>query len=133
MQFAAPTLCTPVSPPSISCASFRRLRIVNFRAPVLISRVAFNGDDRKKRHSLSISNRCPRWLHLHQKFISSTTAAAGGGDGGSMSELNDDVRKLLQVVLWIAEAVYIVWLFLLPYAPVSAAFSFLLNFTGSIL
>ncbi|XP_057765723.1 uncharacterized protein LOC130986348 [Salvia miltiorrhiza] len=112
MQSTVPTICTPVSPPAINCALLRSLRIVNFR-----TRVAFNGDNQKKRRSLSISRRWSRRLHLHQNFISSTTAAAGGGGGGSVSELNGDVRKLLQVILWIAEAVYIVWLFLLPYAP----------------
>ncbi|KAH6810044.1 transmembrane protein [Perilla frutescens var. frutescens] len=123
MQSAAPTLCTAVSTPAISSASLRPLRIVNFRTPVLISEgrsnhASFNGDERKQRHSLSISNRFSLGLRLHQKFISSTTAAAsGGGGGGSMAELNDDVRKLLQIFLWIAEAVYIIWLFLLPYAP----------------
>ncbi|XP_073140268.1 uncharacterized protein [Henckelia pumila] len=44
-------------------------------------------------------------------------AAATGGGGGSVSELDDNVRKILQAVLWFAEGVYIVWLFLLPYAP----------------
>ncbi|OMO90243.1 hypothetical protein CCACVL1_07442 [Corchorus capsularis] len=30
---------------------------------------------------------------------------------------NDSVRRVLQLALWTAEAVYILWLFLLPYAP----------------
>ncbi|XP_021910482.1 LOW QUALITY PROTEIN: uncharacterized protein LOC110824215 [Carica papaya] len=30
---------------------------------------------------------------------------------------DDNLRRLLQYVLWTAEAVYILWLFLLPYAP----------------
>ncbi|KAG6383359.1 hypothetical protein SASPL_156893 [Salvia splendens] len=117
MQSSTVTLCTAVSPLAINCASFRPLRIVNFRTPALISSVDFIGDDRSKRRSLSISSRCARRLRLNRNFISSTTAAAGGGGGGSVSELNDGARKLLQVILWIAEAVYIVWLFLLPYAP----------------
>lgn len=53
-----------------------------------------------------------------QKFTSTTMAATGGG-GSSVSELDDNVRKILQAVLWVAEAVYVFWLFLLPYAPVS--------------
>lgn len=126
MESATPTLCTSVSPPAISCASFRPLRNVNFRTPVLISRVNVDGGDRRKRHSLPISSRCERRFLLHQKIISSITAASGGGSGGggSVSELKDDVRKLLQRILWTAEAVYIVWLFLLPYAPVSIALFF---------
>ncbi|KAG6391702.1 hypothetical protein SASPL_149460 [Salvia splendens] len=117
MQSSTVTLCTAASPPAINCASIRPLRIVNFKTPVLISLVDFICDDRRKRRSLSISSRCARRLRLNRNFISSTTAAAGGGGGGSVSELNDGARKLLQVILWIAEAVYIVWLFLLPYAP----------------
>ncbi|KAI3714402.1 hypothetical protein L1987_73003 [Smallanthus sonchifolius] len=35
----------------------------------------------------------------------------------SVSELDDNTRKILQFVLWAAEGVYIIWLFLLPYAP----------------
>ncbi|KAF7846550.1 hypothetical protein BT93_L4170 [Corymbia citriodora subsp. variegata] len=35
--------------------------------------------------------------------------AVEGGGGSS--------RRALQIVLWVAEAVYILWLFLLPYAP----------------
>lgn len=122
MQSSTLTLCTAVSPPAINCASFRPLRIVNFKTPALISRVDFIGDDRSKRRILSNSSICARRLRLNRNFTSSTTAAAGGGGGGgSVSELNDGARKLLQVILWIAEAVYIVWLFLLPYAPVSIA------------
>ncbi|KAL4569320.1 hypothetical protein LXL04_024956 [Taraxacum kok-saghyz] len=35
----------------------------------------------------------------------------------SVPELDDNIRKVLQFVLWATEGVYIVWLFLLPYAP----------------
>lgn len=41
---------------------------------------------------------------------------------------NGSVRRVLQLALWTAEAVYILWLFLLPYAPVSFLFSFFLPF-----
>ncbi|XP_071703377.1 uncharacterized protein [Rutidosis leptorrhynchoides] len=37
--------------------------------------------------------------------------------GVSVTELDDNVRKVLQYLLWAAEGVYIIWLFLLPYAP----------------
>ncbi|CAI9096240.1 OLC1v1032336C2 [Oldenlandia corymbosa var. corymbosa] len=43
-----------------------------------------------------------------------STTIAGVGRGGSVTELDDNVRKFLQVALWATEAVYIVWLFLLP-------------------
>lgn len=135
MQSTAPTSCIAVSPIARNSVSLRPLRIINFRTSVLISEgrlnhITFNSEGRNHRHSLNVSNQFSRRLPFHQKFISSITTAASGG-GGSMSELNDDVRKLLQVSLWIAEAVYIIWLFLLPYAPVSTAFlfvSFLLFF-----
>ncbi|CAI9276092.1 unnamed protein product [Lactuca saligna] len=35
----------------------------------------------------------------------------------SVPELDDNTRKVLQFVLWATEGVYIIWLFLLPYAP----------------
>lgn len=43
--------------------------------------------------------------------------ASEEGDG-------DSLRRVFQVALWTAEAVYISWLFLLPYAPVCIATSF---------
>lgn len=33
-------------------------------------------------------------------------------------ELDGNVRRVLRFLLWVAEGVYILWLFLLPYAPV---------------
>lgn len=36
---------------------------------------------------------------------------------GFSDEGDSDVRRVLQILLWAAEAVYILWLFLLPYAP----------------
>ncbi|KAI5353090.1 hypothetical protein L3X38_005982 [Prunus dulcis] len=35
----------------------------------------------------------------------------------TVQQENDSSERLLQIVLWVAEAVYILWLFLLPYAP----------------
>jgi hypothetical protein len=37
----------------------------------------------------------------------------------STEEGDDSSRRVLQIILWVAEGVYILWLFLLPYAPVS--------------
>lgn len=37
---------------------------------------------------------------------------------GFADEGNSDVRRVLQILLWAAEGVYVLWLFLLPYAPV---------------
>ena len=39
--------------------------------------------------------------------------------GEVAAEAADGTRALLQAALWGAEAAYILWLFLLPYAPVS--------------
>lgn len=41
----------------------------------------------------------------------------------SSDEGNDyKLGKVLQIILWVLEGVYILWLFLLPYAPVSISF-----------
>jgi len=37
----------------------------------------------------------------------------------SAEEGDDNARKVVQIILWVVEGVYILWLFLLPYAPVS--------------
>ncbi|PAN38546.1 hypothetical protein PAHAL_7G179400 [Panicum hallii] len=44
-------------------------------------------------------------------------AKRGGGRGEVAAEDGDGTRSLLQAALWGAEAAYILWLFLLPYAP----------------
>nr|GLL43438.1 uncharacterized protein LOC109216665 isoform X2 [Ipomoea trifida] len=46
-------------------------------------------------------------------------AKSGGGGDGSTLENHDNAqrRRLIQTILWIAEGVYVLWLFLLPYAP----------------
>ncbi|GAA0169274.1 hypothetical protein LIER_40729 [Lithospermum erythrorhizon] len=50
--------------------------------------------------------------------ISTRTAASGRG-GGAATEMDDGLKKIVQAMLWGAEGVYILWLFLLPYAPSS--------------
>lgn len=52
-------------------------------------------------------------LICHGSRRKATTATAPGED-----ERNDLRRTVVQLLLWGAEAVYILWLFLLPYAPV---------------
>ncbi|CAL5031632.1 unnamed protein product [Urochloa decumbens] len=44
-------------------------------------------------------------------------AKRGGGRGEVAAEDGDGTRSLLQAALWGAEGAYILWLFLLPYAP----------------
>lgn len=41
--------------------------------------------------------------------------------GGPVSDLDQNARRIAQSALWVAEGVYIIWLFLLPYAPVSTS------------
>ncbi|KAL0424771.1 UNVERIFIED_CONTAM: hypothetical protein Sradi_1011900 [Sesamum radiatum] len=129
MLSSALTLCSTSSPPLRNFTPLKPSRILKLRNPVLLLErrpkgVAFSIDDQDKSFDPSVfTARVPR-LGTHPKFISTTAAATSGG-GGSVSELDDNVRKLLQALLWIAEGVYIIWLFLLPYAPI------LLPFTSS--
>ncbi|KAK6134078.1 hypothetical protein DH2020_032175 [Rehmannia glutinosa] len=118
MQSAGLTLCSTRSPPLVrNFTSLKPLKIFNFRDPILRceANFAFNADDRKK-GNLSVSAISAWRLGTRRKSIAIKTAASSGG-GGSVSELDDNVRKLLQALLWVAEGVYIIWLFLLPYAP----------------
>ncbi|KAG8366593.1 hypothetical protein BUALT_Bualt17G0096000 [Buddleja alternifolia] len=125
MQCSVVTLCSSRSPPLLNFTSFKPLKIFNSRTPVLLPErslndAAFNADDQKKRRNVSLSATTSRGLYTRRKLISTMTAAKsrGGGDGGgSVSDLDDNVRNIVQAFLWIAEGVYIVWLFLLPYAP----------------
>lgn len=77
-----------------------------------VRRLRFKGKKRSEwgRYPLKIFNRIP-W-----SSSSISTAATGGGDS-SAAELDEGLQKLLQAVLWISEGVYVIWLFLLPYAP----------------
>ncbi|XP_014519313.1 uncharacterized protein LOC106776385 [Vigna radiata var. radiata] len=84
-------------------------------------------------HLLKLLNR--RKLHLHHadnstRCFSPAVIKAKRGVSGtqlcfsarrksllSSEEGEDDLRRVLQITLWVAEGVYILWLFLLPYAP----------------
>ncbi|XP_037493287.1 uncharacterized protein LOC105642006 [Jatropha curcas] len=52
--------------------------------------------------------------------ILNAAVSSDKGDG-------DNARKVLQIILWALEGVYILWLFLLPYAPVSICFDIVNN------
>ncbi|KAK4263774.1 hypothetical protein QN277_029147 [Acacia crassicarpa] len=54
----------------------------------------------------------PRTLSCLATRRKSTVPAASSGEEG-----DDNTRRILQIVLWIAEGIYIGWLFLLPFAP----------------
>lgn len=45
---------------------------------------------------------------------------------GEEEQSDDNLKRVVQIALWVAEGVYILWLFLLPYAPVCTLFIFLL-------
>ena len=83
----------------------------------------------------TISFRIKIWPSTQQQFfLSKDKAIEFGGrveatrrksSGGAtteapISEEDGNVRRFLQLILWAAEGVYILWLFLLPYAPVCA-------------
>ncbi|PIN05946.1 hypothetical protein CDL12_21493 [Handroanthus impetiginosus] len=116
------TLCSMRSPSVVKFSPQKPLKIFTFRnrglhPPGRPRIFAFNADDRKKRHNVLLSATIDaRRLGTRRELISITPKATRGG-GNSVSELDDNVRKLLQAILWIAEGVYIIWLFLLPYAP----------------
>ncbi|KAI7727494.1 hypothetical protein M8C21_001510 [Ambrosia artemisiifolia] len=55
--------------------------------------------------------------HLLLSVCSASRRSSTTTTDGSVSELDDNTRKVLQFALWAAEGVYIIWLFLLPYAP----------------
>lgn len=46
----------------------------------------------------------------------------------SDEDLDGNIRRVLQTLLWVAEGVYILWLFLLPYAPVGTSATVFLFF-----
>ncbi|KAL0430111.1 UNVERIFIED_CONTAM: hypothetical protein Sradi_0637100 [Sesamum radiatum] len=133
MLSAALTLCSTSSPPLRNFTPLRHSRIFKLRTALLFERrprgVPFRIDDQDKSFAPSVVTARVPGLGTHPKFVSTTTAATSGG-GGSVSELDDNVRKLLQALLWIAEGVYIIWLFLLPYAPMSEGlFNFVIGWT----
>ncbi|KAL3654389.1 hypothetical protein CASFOL_004070 [Castilleja foliolosa] len=110
MQLAGVTLCSTISPPALNLTSVKPLRILNLRDTILLS----DAGDRKKL-SFPYSLRSRRFGTRRENVSIITAASRGGGD--LVPELDDNVRKLLQTILWIAEGVYVIWLFLLPYAP----------------
>ncbi|GKE74579.1 hypothetical protein Tco_1536620, partial [Tanacetum coccineum] len=60
--------------------------------------------------------------NLHNHLSSSQTTLISSATRRTSTtaddvSLDDNLRKALQFLLWTAEGVYIVWLFLLPYAP----------------
>ncbi|XP_059649457.1 uncharacterized protein LOC132295275 [Cornus florida] len=53
----------------------------------------------------------------HRKSSTTTSPSAAKQPPAPPPQGDGDVMRLLQVALWAAEAIYIFWLFLLPYAP----------------
>ncbi|CAA0827614.1 Unknown protein [Striga hermonthica] len=116
MQYAG-----TISLPVLKCTPVKLPIIFKSRVPVLLSEgrangVAFQDHGCKRQHNPSVLSVSARRLRRHRKSVTYITAASSGSEG-SVSELDDNVRKLVQALLWTAEGIYIVWLFLLPYAP----------------
>ncbi|XP_061375106.1 uncharacterized protein LOC133317267 [Gastrolobium bilobum] len=51
------------------------------------------------------------WCEARRKPTALATSSSAEEDD------DENLRRVLQIVLWVAEGVYILWLFLLPYAP----------------
>lgn len=78
----------------------------------------------------TISFRTIIWPSKQQQYeaiefggrVEATRRKSSGGatTEAPISEEDGNVRRFLQLILWAAEGVYILWLFLLPYAPVCA-------------
>lgn len=54
---------------------------------------------------------------ITQYHAQNKNSSRGGGGVSDDEVAQVAVRRAQQVALWVAEAVYVVWLFLLPYAP----------------
>ncbi|KAL2546494.1 hypothetical protein Fot_15727 [Forsythia ovata] len=122
--------CNAGSTPVLNFTSLKTAKSFNFNSTPHFwlregpNSVAFSLDNKKKwpivTTAASRTKRLANGLYnCNETFrtFPSTTVAATGGGGSSVSELDDNVRKILQAVLWVAEGVYVFWLFLLPYAP----------------
>ncbi|XP_044488564.1 uncharacterized protein LOC123213235 [Mangifera indica] len=73
-----------------------------------ISTIKLNSQTRLKQNPPRLS---PIVCHAARRKPTVADAATASVEG------NDTVRRVLQLCLWTAEAVYILWLFLLPFAP----------------
>ncbi|GMH01877.1 hypothetical protein Nepgr_003716 [Nepenthes gracilis] len=86
-------------------------------------------------YSSSIGFSCSRHF-LYIDYVTSgrrgRTTTAGVGSDRSTQDGGDNVRKLLQLVLWVMEGVYILWLFLLPYAPGDPVWAISSDTVGSL-
>ncbi|KAK9276205.1 hypothetical protein L1049_005736 [Liquidambar formosana] len=62
--------------------------------------------------------------------VSNTTTSSSSSAAASVP--NGNVRRLIQFVLWLAEGIYIFWLFLLPYAPGDPVWAISLDTVNSL-
>ncbi|XP_062111167.1 uncharacterized protein LOC133822743 [Humulus lupulus] len=70
------------------------------------------------RTSLSIESlKTTKWESLKLSRIKCYAKPTSVVSGDGEEDLDGNLRRALQVLLWVAEGVYILWLFLLPYAP----------------
>nr|XP_043607206.1 uncharacterized protein LOC122579158 [Erigeron canadensis] len=96
----------------ISTSNIRRPLTLQPNTPLSFSKrhqvFAFKSEPCEFRHRICTKN----------AFICSASRRRNSTSSDvSVAELDHNVRKALQYSLWTAEGVYIIWLFLLPYAP----------------
>lgn len=71
-----------------------------------------------RRHFLLLQNSPDFRVIRRERTIRSASRSPSNRSPQRVEEGNDDVRRrLTQIGLWVMEGVYILWLFLLPYAP----------------
>ncbi|KAJ0447576.1 hypothetical protein HanRHA438_Chr17g0813481 [Helianthus annuus] len=91
--------------------NFRRPTTFHLKTPPLFRRqeevVSFNSKPLELQKRISTKN----------ASVCSASRRSTTTTDASVSELDDNTRRVLQFALWTAEGVYIIWLFLLPYAP----------------
>lgn len=115
MPAAATLLCIPLNART-SLTLHNKLKDAPFRNAKKLSAVISDEGVVKDKNKLGLN--CRRFYLCNgvRRNSNSISTSKEGGDSGR--ELDDNFRKFIQTVLWIAETVYVLWLFLLPYAPV---------------
>lgn len=125
MMMTTATVTTTASSPALICSNYAFLS-----SKPLPAKSSFHLSQLRRPRFLnnaSISRNCffektlvPKQKDLKSRSIScdfsrrkSTVLPTSSAEEG-----DDNIRRVLQVALWVAEGVYVVWLFLLPFAPV---------------
>ncbi|XP_031262891.1 uncharacterized protein LOC116121085 [Pistacia vera] len=104
---------TSAKPQPLLCTNYSFLSTKAFNSKLFYRRlhnsaIKFNSQTWPKQNPPHLSPIVCRAARRKPTVADATTASVEG---------NDTVRRVLQFSLWTAEAVYILWLFLLPFAP----------------